>query len=104
MNAERDVFGFSTILSLNFKLIHKQKNHEFLQQIYDYVLKKSEQHCKQHQEFKQILSRKNVGILMTERFINLPGEVIPNLFTELPDDLTFTKKQSDIKDPREFDY
>jgi hypothetical protein len=67
-------------------------------------LKKSEQFCKQHSEFKQILLRKNVGLLVTERFINLPGEVIPNLFAELPDDLAFTKKQSDIKDPREFDY
>ena len=45
-----------------------------------------------------------MGLLITERFINLPSEVIPNLHSDLPEDLQWTKKQDDIKDIREFDY
>lgn len=45
-----------------------------------------------------------MGLLLTERFINLPTEIIPQLHSELPDDLQWTKKQDDIKDSREFDY
>lgn len=55
LNAERDVFGFSTILSLNFKNLRKTKPDPFLLQIYNYILTKSDQHCKQSSDFKQIL-------------------------------------------------
>jgi len=50
------------------------------------------------------MSTKNVGLLLSERFINLPGEIVPNMHSELPDDLDFTKQWDDIDDPREFDY
>ena len=36
--------------------------------------------------------------------INLPAMIVPNLHTELPEDLNFTKEQDDISDPKEFDY
>ena len=52
MNAERDVFGFSSILSLNFKMLRKLKPEPFLLQIYNYVLSKAEQYCKSNSEFK----------------------------------------------------
>ena len=61
-------------------------------------------YCKQQTELKQILQTKNVGLLVTERLINLPSEIVPALLSELPDDLEWTKKQDDIKDIREFDY
>ena len=43
-------------------------------------------------------------MLLNERFVNLPLDVVPEMHRALPDDLKFTKKQDDIKDPREFDY
>ena len=104
LNSERDVFGFSSILSLNFKILRKLKTEPFLLQIFNYVLSKADQYCKQGSEFKSILTTKNVGLLITERLINLPSEIVPALLSELPADLEWTKKQDDIKDSREFDY
>jgi hypothetical protein len=34
----------------------------------------------------------------------MPVNYVPLLHTELPEDLAFTKKQDDVKDPREFNY
>jgi len=56
------------------------------------------------QEFKRILETKNVGLLMAERMINLPAQIVPYIHTELPDDIAFTKEQDDIENPKEFDY
>ena len=63
-------------------------------------------HCNkgQIQDFKRILETKNVGLLMAERMINLPAQIVPTLHTELPDDIEFTKEQDDIENPKEFDY
>lgn len=69
-----------------------------------YVLRKAQQHCSQYKELVRILESKNVALLVAERMINLPTELIPAMLSELPDDLAWTKKQDDIKDPKEFDY
>jgi len=45
-----------------------------------------------------------VGLLVTQRMINLPSETVPALHSELAADLAFTKKCDDIEDPRQFDY
>jgi hypothetical protein len=50
------------------------------------------------------MATSNIGLLVTERLINLPSEIVPALHSELPADLAFTKKCEEIKDPREFDY
>ena len=74
--------------------------------IHKYVLRKADLYCKaQHlQLFKETLQKSNVGLLVNERLVNMPPTVVPNLHTELPLDLAFTKEQDDIKDPKEFDY
>lgn len=89
---------------MNYPILKKRKQHGFLSQIQSYILQKSEQHYQKHKDFKQILETKNCGLLVTERFINLPSEIIPHLHSEMQDDLQFTKQQDDIEDKREFDY
>ena len=103
-NAERDVFAFSSIVSFNYK--SNLNKFPFFKTINDYVMAKAEKHCSggKFKEFKQLMSSKNVGILFAERMINLPVDVVPNMHTELPEDLEFTKVQPDIKDPKEFNY
>lgn len=105
-NAKRDVFGFSTILSLNYKIRKGDTSLAFLCQIRSYVLSKCEKHGNKaaNENFKNILSKNNVGLLMCERLINMPSQVIPALHSELPEDLQFTRKCEEIKDPKEFDY
>ena len=50
------------------------------------------------------MENKNVGLLLAERMINLPAQIVPSLHTELPEDLAFTKEQADITEPKEFNY
>lgn len=102
-NKERDVYGFITILSLTYL----KEKHSFLKVILEYVIAKAEKYLTNDaklNKLKSILKNKNVGLLMTERMINLPIDVVPSLHKELPDDLAFTKEQDDIDDPKEFDY
>lgn len=65
-------------------------------------------HCteRQKENFETILKggKTNVGLLLNERFINLPYILVPQLHDSLPEDLKFTKRQDDIEDPKEFDY
>ena len=104
--AERDVFAFSTVLSLTWKRGKGKKQKKFLAAIHDYLLAKAEKYCNKGrlQEFRRVLETKNVGLLMVERMINLPSDIVPAMHTELPADLAFTKEQDDIEDPKEFDY
>jgi hypothetical protein len=59
----------------------------------DYVKAKAEKYCPKGkvEELNRILSSKNVGLLLAERVINLPVEIVPSLHSELPADLEFTK-------------
>lgn len=104
-NSQRDVFGFSTILSLTFKPKTSEKP-KFLSQILDYVNEKAKKYCAKARlsTLQTILGSKNVGLLMAERVVNLPVDLVPSMHTELPDDLEFTKAQDDIADPKEFNY
>ena len=71
-----------------------------------YVESKAMKHASKAtlEKFNQILSRENVGLLVTQRMINIPSETVPALHSELAADLAFTKKCDEIDDPREFDY
>ena len=58
------------------------------------MIAKAEKHCNKGNlnGLKQIFETKNVGLLLAERMLNLPAQVVPNLHTELPEDLAFTKQ------------
>eukprot|EP00347_Sterkiella_histriomuscorum_P017446 403349340 len=103
LNSQRDVYGFTTVLSLT----KRQKQNQCFQQIIKYAVEKAEKYCndKQRQIVENILLKKNCGLLLNERMVNLPfQEVAPQLHSSIPEDIKFTKKQDDIEDPREFDY
>jgi hypothetical protein len=63
-----------------------------------------ETHCPDKAKWASIISKKNVGLLVNERLINMPPTIVPDLHAQLPDDLEFTKKQDDIENPAEFKY
>lgn len=100
------MFGFSTILSLTYVPKGKRKQPNFLGQLKSYAMAKAEKYMAKgvYQQFAQVMKTKNIGLLVTERLINLPSEIVPSLHTELPGDLDFTKEQDDITDLKEFDY
>lgn len=75
------------------------------------MTEKATKHCndRQREVFASILGKEgvkgqNVGLLINERMINLPYQLVPQLHEGLPEDIKFTKAQDDIEDPREFDY
>lgn len=78
----------------------------WLKHIHDYTMGKAEKYLPTENlsQFRKILTTKNVGLLVNERLINMPTQVVPELHSQLPDDLAFTKEQDDIKEPKEFDY
>ena len=78
MNAQRDVYGFLSIVSLT----HSRSKIAWLEHIYKYVMTKAETHCTpEHKlkELKNILGKKNVGLLVNERLINMPTSIAPEL-------------------------
>lgn len=54
--------------------------------------------------FENHLKKANVALLLNERIINIPPQIIPDMHAQLPEDIAFTKVQDDIKDPSEFDF
>jgi protein BCP1 len=99
MNQKRDVYGVTTILSLS----RNKDKEQFLGQIFKYVVKNTESHA-DGSKLKSLISSKNVGLLVNERLVNIPALAVPNMHAQLPDDLSFTKEQDDIEDPKEFNY
>ena len=103
-NAQREVYGFLSIASLSW-------SHEklpWLGAVYKYVIAKADKFFEQNpaksKHLKQIIDTKNVGLLVSERLVNMPPDVVPKLHEQLPEDLAFTKEQDDIEDPKEFEY
>ena len=91
--AEREVFAFSSILSLTWAKRKGKKAPKFMKQLNEYVMGKAAKYCTKGAlaDFKRILETKNVGLLAAERMLNLPANVVPGMHTELPEDLAFTK-------------
>ena len=54
---------------------------------------KAKKYCPKNklETLQTVLKTKNVGLLLVERVINLPADIVPSLHTELPDDLEFTR-------------
>ncbi|KAG0244511.1 p21-C-terminal region-binding protein-domain-containing protein [Mortierella sp. GBAus27b] len=92
---ESDPFSILTVLNMNQHLynIHKtsasassssiSKPSEVMTQIRDYVFTKSKQNEKLHAKLKDLLSagsKKDVGLIVSERFINMPVETAPPLW------------------------
>ena len=97
------MYGVIHILSLTWS----RKRENWLDQIYNYTFKKAEKYCEPESKFKlfkTILESKNVGLLVNERLINMPPDLVPNLHSQIPEDLSFTRKCEEITEPREFIY
>uniref|UniRef100_A0A7S3FTD8 Uncharacterized protein n=1 Tax=Strombidium rassoulzadegani TaxID=1082188 RepID=A0A7S3FTD8_9SPIT len=103
MNAKRDIYGVTSILSLS----KFAKSLPWMKIIKQYILSNADKYFTETQkvkQFKAIMASKKVGLLVNERLVNIPPNVVPPLHEQLPGDLDFTKEQEDIEDPAEFDY
>ncbi|OAQ28512.1 hypothetical protein K457DRAFT_156177 [Linnemannia elongata AG-77] len=98
---ESDPYSLLTVLNMNQHLHHihptpatpegtgapaTQKPSQAMTQIRDYVFTKSKQNDGLHNKLKELLaagSKKEVGLILSERFINMPVETAPPMWRML---------------------
>jgi len=100
-NNDRDVYGITSVINFS-----NRENRQYLEDIYGYIMYKAKKNLEKDQlkKFIGILNSKKVALFINERYLNLPVKLIPTLLKSIPDDIEFTKKQDDIKDPSEYDF
>ncbi|KAG2840550.1 hypothetical protein PC111_g3443 [Phytophthora cactorum] len=100
VEGEDDVYGFIT--ALNLKSFADETS---IQQVLQYVTKK----CPSAElpKLQQILNTKNVGLLLNERMVNLPYQLVPALHSALHEDIEWAIQNEDTEELRnsfEMDY
>ncbi|KAG3120186.1 hypothetical protein PI124_g1043 [Phytophthora idaei] len=100
VEGEDDVYGFITALNLK-----SFANETSIQQVLQYVTKK----CPSAElpKLQQILNTKNVGLVLNERMVNLPYQLVPALHSALHEDIEWAIQNEDTEELRnsfEMDY
>lgn len=92
---ESDPYSFLSVLNL-----HEHREKEVIKQLTKYILARAETMSDSpllHQQLKKLLSSSNekaqVGLILTERFINMPHETIPPMYTMLLDELAYAARE-----------
>ncbi|GAA6100563.1 protein BCCIP homolog [Tachysurus ichikawai] len=82
-----EVFGFISIINLT-----ERKGMECVEQIKELVLGQCEKVCSAavQEQFQQVIEdmSKNVGLLLSERFINVPPQIALPLYTQLLEEMS----------------
>ncbi|CAI5709472.1 unnamed protein product [Peronospora effusa] len=93
VEGEDDVYGFIT--ALNLKIFEKETS---MQQVVQYVTKK----CPNSDlpKLQQILNTKNVGLVLNERMVNLPYQLVPALHSALHEDIEWAIENEDTQELR----
>jgi protein BCP1 len=81
---ESDPFAFLTVLNLE-----THKSNPAIQQLLSYLREKSSQpiHAPLHALLNQTTPTPQIGLILTERFINMPHEIVPPMYTMLLEEL-----------------
>ncbi|KAF9584107.1 Mss4p nuclear export [Lunasporangiospora selenospora] len=117
--ADSDPFSLLTTLNMNQHLYHHHnsaasgaasgssstpKQSEVMTQIRDYVFTKSRQNEKMNMKLKELLgasSKLQVGLILSERFINMPAETAPPMWKMMLDEVNWAIEEGL---PFNFDY
>ncbi|GMF21457.1 unnamed protein product [Phytophthora fragariaefolia] len=93
VEGEDDVYGFIT--ALNLKSFAAETS---VQQVLQYVTKK----CPNADlpKLQQILNTKNVGLVLNERMVNLPYQLVPALHSALHEDIEWAIENEDTEELR----
>ena len=92
LNENVEVYGVFTILNLNY-----YNNKSFVKKIKEFVLSKAKENCKSEDEIKKIinmLENSKLGLIVNERAINLPMELIPPLINLTLQDIEKYKEEN----------
>ncbi|POM75032.1 BCCIP family protein, partial [Phytophthora palmivora] len=93
VEGEDDVYGFITALNLK-----GFANETSIQQVLQYVTKK----CPSADlpKLQQILNSKNVGLVLNERMVNLPYQLVPALHSALHEDIEWAIENEETEELR----
>jgi len=88
---EKNVLGFVSLLNLQV-----YENEKVMKEIVQYAVQKSEIHNENHEKFLQVLQThtNKIGLLINERMINLPPQLVPTLHNQLCEDVKWVKEQN----------
>ncbi|KAG0065925.1 Mss4p nuclear export [Linnemannia elongata] len=110
---ESDPYSLLTVLNMNQHLHHihptpatpegtgapaTQKPSQAITQIRDYVFTKSKQNDGLHNKLKELLaagSKKEVGLILSERFINMPVETAPPMWRMLLEEVKWAVDEAE---------
>ncbi|GAB9464085.1 Bccip family protein [Globisporangium polare] len=100
VEGEDDVYGFITALSLS-----RYASENSVQQILQYVTKK----CPSDDlaRFQSILKDTSVGLLVNERMVNLPYQLVPAIHSALHEDIEWAienEETEELRNSYKFDY
>ncbi|TMW56930.1 hypothetical protein Poli38472_002855 [Pythium oligandrum] len=100
VEGEEDVYGFITALGLQ-----RYQNETSIQQVVNYATKRCPADLAGR--FKQILQTKNVGLVVNERMVNLPYQLVPPVHSALHEDIEWAisnEATPELRKSFEFDY
>ncbi|DAZ99349.1 TPA: hypothetical protein N0F65_005200 [Lagenidium giganteum] len=100
VEGEPGAYGFITALSLS-----RYKNETSIQQILQYVTKRCP--ADQLAQFQKFLDTKSVALIVNERMINLPYQLVPALHSALHEDIEWAIENEETEELRKsfkFDY
>ncbi|KAF8417075.1 protein bcp1 [Tirmania nivea] len=99
---ESDPYAFLTVLNVN---LHRKTN-PAMETLVKYILEKSKVNEKLHEQLTRILEKEDgaeqggLGLILTERMVNMPVEVVPPMYKMLQEEVQWAL---DEKEPYEFE-
>ncbi|CAO3700643.1 unnamed protein product [Rhizopus stolonifer] len=94
---QSDPYGILSVINLQ-----EQKQKQGIQELCSYLLKKCpKKNEKLYQAVESILSSQRVGWIVSERFVNMPVEIMPPMYAMLQEE---TKKAIEQNEPYSFDW
>ncbi|ORX99784.1 hypothetical protein K493DRAFT_257000 [Basidiobolus meristosporus CBS 931.73] len=99
VDGEGDPYAFMSILNMQ---VHKDK--ECMKQIKEYLLSKCKKNQAAFDQLSSILkedSDKHVGLLLTDRLVNMPPQIAPPMYKMLAEEIEWAVED---KEPYEFEY
>ncbi|KAF2103224.1 hypothetical protein NA57DRAFT_52750 [Rhizodiscina lignyota] len=95
---ESDPFAFLTVLNL-----HEHREKQVIKDLTSYLLSKSSTHpsLSQLSQLFSSSSSAQVGLILTERFINMPAEIVPPMYNMLLEEISWALEE---KEPYNFTH
>ncbi|KAF1985113.1 hypothetical protein K402DRAFT_335162 [Aulographum hederae CBS 113979] len=96
---ESDPFAFMTVLNL-----HQHRENQAVKDLTQYLIQKSSSSSSSLAQIPSLLSPSSnaqVGLILTERFINMPSEIVPPMYKFLSEEISLAVQ---AKEPFQFSH